>query len=385
MKKNLLFSLFLFSTISILAGSWQQKTSIGIVGRHRALGISIGNKGYIGTGHYNGAGPNVVFNDWWEYDPSSNSWSQKANIPTPTYGSIGWGTDAKGYVGAGSIGGGIYYVYDPSVNLWSNTSPCPISASNLDCFMVNENGYVLGTNSLYEYNPTTDIWTQKTSCPSTINVWSSAFETASSGFVKTGFYLYEYKPLQDIWLPRAPFPGLTTGGGTAFQIHGKGYVASGYNGGLGNVNSEFWEFNPGTNVWTQMDDFPGTSRRFSSSFSINNRAYFGTGTNGTNFNDFWQYAYNPLSMDEFSLNSNNVKIYPNPIILDAKLSIDLNEFNKLDKPSLILCTISGENILEQRIISSESTIKRNEIKKGIYIYLIVNAHKVIFTGKLIYQ
>ena len=40
-----------------------------------AVGFSIGSKGYIGTG-YNGS----LYKDFWEYDPATNAWTQKADF-----------------------------------------------------------------------------------------------------------------------------------------------------------------------------------------------------------------------------------------------------------------------------------------------------------------
>jgi hypothetical protein len=39
------------------------------------LTLAIGNKGYVGTGQYAGS-----LADFWEYDPLSNTWTQKANF-----------------------------------------------------------------------------------------------------------------------------------------------------------------------------------------------------------------------------------------------------------------------------------------------------------------
>lgn len=385
MKKYILFYFFLLSAFPLLASGWQQKTSLGAGGRHRGLGISIGNKGYIGTGHYNGAGPNIVLDDWWEFDPSSNSWSQKANVPTPTYGSIGWGTATKGYVGAGFIGGGIYHVYDPATNSWSNTSSCPISASDRTCFMVNGKGYVLSSTQMAEYDPANDNWTQKAGCPSNVYSWSCAFETLTSGFVKTGSSFYEYKPSADSWVARANFPGLTSSGATAFQIHNKGYVVCGYSGGLGNVNNELWEFDPGSGLWSQLGNFPGTSRRFLISFTIASRGYVGIGTNGTNFNDFWRFSYDPLGEDELDLTSDNVKVFPNPALNKATVSIEKDKFELLEQAKIVVTSLDGKMISEQNMLTPNTTIERNSAKRGVYFYSIVENNETIFTGKLIYQ
>ena len=70
MKLHNLKTLSVFLFLLVMLGSWKwiQRSDFGSVGRHRATGIAIGTKGYMGLGHYNGAGPNIVFSDWWEFD-----------------------------------------------------------------------------------------------------------------------------------------------------------------------------------------------------------------------------------------------------------------------------------------------------------------------------
>src|SRR6266446_9212732 len=49
---------------------WTQKADFGGAGRGVAVGFSIGNKGYIGTGYNNIIG---ITKDFWEYDPVTNA------------------------------------------------------------------------------------------------------------------------------------------------------------------------------------------------------------------------------------------------------------------------------------------------------------------------
>jgi N-acetylneuraminic acid mutarotase len=383
MKIIFIFFLTFFATSDIMASEWSQKANFTGQGRHRGVGISIGQKGYIGTGHHNGNGTNISYDDWWEFDPSTNSWTQKANVPTATYGSIAWGTSTKGYVGAGFVPGGVYYEFDPGTNTWSNTSSCPISGTNRDCFMVDEKGYVLSSNGMAEYNPSNDTWTIKPPCPTNVNNWSCAFETASSGFVKSNSNLYEYKPSNNSWALRATFPGLMTSGGTAFSVQGKGYIVCGYSGGLGNVTSEIWEFNPGSNTWMAMDDFPGTSRRFHVSFTIGNKGFLGTGTNGTNFNDFWQFSYDPLGTEEFKLTNANVSVFPNPVSDDFTISIGADGIMK--EYEIQIRSIDGKLIQKRKTSSASTKFNRNGEKSGVYFYSIVKNDETIFSGKLIFK
>ena len=78
-------------------GTWTPKADFGGTGRWGAVGFSIGNKGYIGTGWDNGP-----HQDFWEYNPSTDAWTQKANFGgTARYGAVGFSIGNKGYIGTG--------------------------------------------------------------------------------------------------------------------------------------------------------------------------------------------------------------------------------------------------------------------------------------------
>lgn len=67
------------STDSIASLQREKKADYGSFGRHRAIGIGVGNRVYAGTGHLNGTGVDTWYADWWEYDPATNAWTQKAD------------------------------------------------------------------------------------------------------------------------------------------------------------------------------------------------------------------------------------------------------------------------------------------------------------------
>ena len=85
------------------------------------VGFSIGNKGYMGTGIDATYTPKK---DFWEYDPATNVWTQKADFPGATRQfAAGFSMGGKAYIGIGSDGYGRYYKdfweYDPAINVWT--------------------------------------------------------------------------------------------------------------------------------------------------------------------------------------------------------------------------------------------------------------------------
>jgi len=83
-----------------VSNSWSQKADFAGTGRELAVGFSIGNKGYIGTG-LQGTGYTDPRRDFWEYNPSSNSWLAKADYPFAIFGAVGFSINGKGYIATG--------------------------------------------------------------------------------------------------------------------------------------------------------------------------------------------------------------------------------------------------------------------------------------------
>jgi hypothetical protein len=107
-----------------VADSWSAKASYpGQQGINMA-GFSIDSFGYAGLGQ-DGAG--AFYTQFYKYDPGSNTWAQIASFPgkkrsATTYFVL----NGKAYVGGGVtlVGGspyslGDFYEYDPSTNTWS--------------------------------------------------------------------------------------------------------------------------------------------------------------------------------------------------------------------------------------------------------------------------
>src|SRR4249919_3048148 len=99
MKKilSLICAILFFANAQAQKGdSWQQMQSLGISATPRgsAVSFSIGNKGYIGTGD--------SYNDFWEYDPATNVWTQKADFGGKGRDwATGFSIGNKGYIGTG--------------------------------------------------------------------------------------------------------------------------------------------------------------------------------------------------------------------------------------------------------------------------------------------
>src|SRR6516164_997902 len=83
MKRIILLIAFLFAVClsnTYAQNTWKPKAACGGPGREGAVGFSIGSKGYIGTGLNSSSIPSTYFRDFWEYDPATDAWTQKADF-----------------------------------------------------------------------------------------------------------------------------------------------------------------------------------------------------------------------------------------------------------------------------------------------------------------
>jgi len=69
---GLFFACSKSSSDTTLIGNWVKLSDFEGVPRSNAVGFSIGDKGYVGTG-YDGS---KRLKDFWEYDPVKNTWKQ---------------------------------------------------------------------------------------------------------------------------------------------------------------------------------------------------------------------------------------------------------------------------------------------------------------------
>lgn len=252
-----------------LPGLWKQLGEFPGSGRVRAFGFTIGKKGYLLGGNA-GSGFNLApLYDFWEYDPATDKWSQKADYPGQAAEYLrGFSINGKGYVGtgfgqkeyrAGEVAQNKdFWEYDPATDKWTRKADFGgIERENVVAFEIDGVGYIgLGTNNNYDANYK-DFW--------------------------------KYDVVADKWTRIADYPGSGSFGAIALSINGKAYV------GLGGaspdvVKQDFWQYDPITNKWTAKANFTGAARVFAGQFLIDTDGYVGLGTTATlPANDWYKY------------------------------------------------------------------------------------------------
>ena len=186
-----------FWSFDPLVNQWTRKTDFPGSERTHGIGFGIGNKGYAGTGDALVGPDRVALKDWWEYDPSTNQWTQKTDFPglANEYTS-GFVIENKLYMGLGlSIPGNAgkeWWAYDPSTNQWTRKADFPGPAYNntfTNCtFVIGNKGYVLRYSekaAFWQYDPVTDKWKEQAFFDP-LRMSSIAFAIGNKGYLGTG-------------------------------------------------------------------------------------------------------------------------------------------------------------------------------------------------------
>jgi N-acetylneuraminic acid mutarotase len=120
--------------------TWTKLNDVGMGKRERATGFSIGSLGYLCGGLDTAE---VIHKDLWAYDPQTDAWTQKADLPgSARRDAVSFVIDNYAFVGSGmdSISGPTgttlkdFWRYNPSTNSWSATSV--VAKQDLICIAI---------------------------------------------------------------------------------------------------------------------------------------------------------------------------------------------------------------------------------------------------------
>lgn len=244
---------------------WTQLSNFPGAPRSNAVGFSLDNYGYFGTG-FDGV---TIYNDFYQYDPAANRWNPKAPLPgEPRWDAVGFGLQHLGYIGTGFNVNSMndFYQYDPSHDSWARTPGTSGDFSKRRAavsFVYNNQAYIVtGSNNgtmvtdFWSFDPSRQIpWKQLNAITNTSNgsfddgytdikrEYASVFINKNQVFLTTGkngslvLSTWVYDVVNDLWSRRTPYPKSGRYGSVAFTISGQSFLGTGYNG-----NASFDDF-----------------------------------------------------------------------------------------------------------------------------------------------
>jgi N-acetylneuraminic acid mutarotase len=188
-----------FYSYDPLSSSWTKIADFQGIDRYSATAFTNGNVAYVGTGWWGADGPpgsTKVSEDFWKFDPSSNSWTQIPNFPTATYMAVGFTIDTTGYV----------YDYNSLYKLngstWKKLQAISLTTWENIAFSIKGKAYFgLGaTDALWEYDPATQVFVNRPISANFIRSGASAFTINHKAYIVGGITNKgEDIFLKDVW------------------------------------------------------------------------------------------------------------------------------------------------------------------------------------------
>ncbi len=285
---------------------WKRLTDFAGGERLSVFGFAIDGKGYF-VGGKNDMGNEL--DDLWMYNPSDNTWTEKANIPREVWGNESFSTTNYGYI--------LFYEelwrYDSNNDVWSRVSDFPGSAEGQrTAFSIGDKGYVgtgyPTTDEFWEYDESSDTWTQKVDYLGGKSRSTTSFSINGKGYISLGWEnctkLWEYDPILDSWRENLDLTGIVQGlsdkrpYSVGLSCDGKGYMISGGYWYNSDQYKDIYQYDPETNICIRMVDMPSSAykRQQATGFTIGNKMYIGTGmaSNHIFLKDFWEFDTSKL-------------------------------------------------------------------------------------------
>lgn len=334
-------SLFKYNTGT---DNWTQEASLGGPsgdGYNRASAISFvcNNKLYVGLGQ----GSIPFMNDLWEYNPISDTWTQKANfIGSARRQAVGFAIQNLGYAGTGE----------------------------------DLNG---PTDDFYQYSPAFNNWQQVSSFPGGIRKGAVGFTMGDQAYVGTGDDnngykndFYQYEPTTDSWIQKSNFPSTPRTGAVGWGVFPNAYIATGYDNTL-NFKKDVWAYNYFFDAWQQQTDLIGPARSNAVAFTIGNTAYLGTGFNNDWLDDFYKYD---ATLDLMDMDESNFVIYPNPAQNQFQVDCEFR-LSKID-----IYTLDGKLVKHMSNPESSSVVDVSHLNSGIHIVVLKTMEGKSYSKKI---
>jgi len=379
---------------------WQQWPDFPGTARDDAAAFSIGTKIYFGTGYQTGW---VLATDWYAYDIIGiwNSWVAIAPLPaTPRQyctgidgGYLFGGLDANGPLNE-------LWQYDPGTNSWSQRTSMPAPGRfasstftvNGRIFIANgmmENG--VPTNELWEYDPLLDQWTQQASVPGPPRHRACSFidhiGAPQRGYVAGGadsafqvlLDVWCYEVASNVWTQSTPMPeGRYGSDATWIELFNGPILLAGASDDT-TFHSDGWIFSAFDNAWIDVGQVLPHGIRGGAMASASggggwNLTLFGTGLDSslTRRQEVygWGFAFSISERQASSIN-----LHPNP----GSTTFTLQLPDALHRSQLLVRDLAGRTVVNAPLLSP--TVEASDWPGGSYLVEVIAPDGRRFRGR----
>jgi len=223
------------------------------------------------------------------YDPATDKWTKKVDMPTPRSGVATSVIDGKIYAIGGVRKDKIYKalstveVYDPATDKWTKKADMPTARHFLTTSVVDGKIYAIGgfdkswagLTAVEAYDPVTNSWTKKAGMSNGVGMLSTSvvdgviYAVGGAPDLSFAYPIMEaYDPRTDSWENKANPPTLRIGlstnavdgllyafGGIVWQRDDNSWIST----------SEVTVYDPATDIWTKRTDMSSPRYGFSTS------------------------------------------------------------------------------------------------------------------------
>ena len=221
------------------------------------------------------------------YDTQNNSWQRLADMPTPRLSSGAAVVDGKIYVFGGFSWVGIpgvdikilqvVEVYDPRTDTWSRKQDMPTPRRYFGTCVVDGKIYAMGGENLFEepqrlnqmevYDPTGDAWAERADMPTirsdvkAVVIRDTIYVLGGAGWPRVGWgpvlaTIEAYRAQTNRWQKKADMPNLVAGFSTVV-VDDKIYLIGGHGGvAFGEYLKRVDVYDPETERWDESLPMP---------------------------------------------------------------------------------------------------------------------------------
>jgi N-acetylneuraminic acid mutarotase len=253
----------------VSSNTWTNQT-VYYLSLVNAIAITDGTSAYVGMGT-EGGWPQIPDGRFLKYDQAANGWTYLTgfgNDPN-TYGvdgAVAYSINGIGYVTTGrdrhNNTTNAIWQYNPTSDHWTRKADMPASSRwEAAGFSIASKAYIFGgepcdrcvryLQDSWEYDAISDSWKQLPDFPGVARWRSTGFSINGIGYAVGGEFnsgnsrlgdFWKFDPNSATWTQLEDFPGGNRAGAVVFVINNKAYFGTGL--GTASYLNDFWEFDP---------------------------------------------------------------------------------------------------------------------------------------------
>ena len=280
------------SVCSAVEYVWTQKADMPTPRWNLATCVMDGKVCAIGGGPTEDSGLDWTRSILEMYDPATDTWTRKANMPTPRSVLCASAVNGTVYaIGGNGSGASVVEAYDPITDTWTRMADMLMERRFPASCILNGKIYVIGgtgrgvysgMKTMEVYDPATDTWVRKANMLT--GVWGLCANVVNGKIYVLGGRpgytairnVQEYDPATDTWTRKANMP-IGTSQMASVVLGDKIVVIGGWLHSNNPPYTALQIYDPETDTWTIGDDTPFLRAAVSASV-VNNRIYVIGGT-----------------------------------------------------------------------------------------------------------